>query len=77
MSLIKVTGKQLIAINERGLSFDDRSVTWNKYDGDLVAVMIEDDCVFLWIFREDGNVFHEYREFGNEGWITEGWRDED
>lgn len=74
---MKVNAKQLLAINERGLSFDERSVTWNQYDGDLVAVKIEDDSVRLWIFREDGNVYEEYREFSNEGWITEGWREED
>lgn len=74
---MKVNAKQLLAINERGLSFDERSVTWNQYDGDLVAVKIEDESVWLWIFREDGNVYQEYREFSTEGWITDGWSEED
>ncbi len=73
---MKVNAKQLLAINARGISFDERNVTWNQYDDELVAVKIEDDCVMLWIFSESGNVYEESREFSNDGWNIKGWSEE-
>lgn len=73
---MKVNAKQLLAINARGISFDERNVTWNQYDDELVAVKIEDDCVRLWIFTENGNVYEESREFSNDGWNINGWSEE-
>lgn len=73
---MKVNAKQLLAINARGISFDERNVTWNQYDDELVAVKIEDDCVRLWIFSETGNVYEESREFSNDGWNIKGWSEE-
>ncbi len=73
---MKVNAKQLLAINSRGISFDERNVTWNQYDDELVAVKIEDDCVKLWIFSESGNVYEESREFSNDGWNIKGWSEE-
>lgn len=73
---MKVNAKQLLAINARGISFDERNVTWNQYDDELVAVKIEDDCVKLWIFSESGNVYEESREFSNDGWNIKGWSEE-
>jgi hypothetical protein len=74
--MMKVNAKQLLAINARGISFDERNVTWNQYDDELVAVKIEDDCVMLWIFSESGNVYEESREFSNDGWNIKGWSEE-
>jgi hypothetical protein len=74
--MMKVNAKQLLAINARGISFDERNVTWNQYDDELVAVKIEDDCVRLWIFTENGNVYEESREFSNDGWNINGWSEE-
>jgi hypothetical protein len=74
--MMKVNAKQLLAINSRGISFDERNVTWNQYDDELVAVKIEDDCVKLWIFSESGNVYEESREFSNDGWNIKGWSEE-
>ena len=73
---MKVNAKQLLAINALGISFDERNVTWNQYDDELVAVKIEDDCVRLWIFTENGNVYEESREFSNDGWNINGWSEE-
>ncbi len=74
---MKVNAKQLLAINERGLSFDSRDTTWNQYEGDVVAVKITEDSVYLWIFAESGNVYEESSELSDNGWDIKGWEQED